>query len=65
MVIKKIKATKDKKSPGVDGIPPRLLMKIVQKIGISLPRVINLSLKEGVVPFGWKEANIIPLFKKG
>ena len=27
-------------------------------------RVFNLSLKEGVVPFEWKEANIIPLFKK-
>ena len=27
--------------------------------------VFNLSLKEGVVPFEWKEANIIPLFKKG
>ena len=30
-----------------------------------LARVFNLSLKEGVVPFEWKEANIIPLFKKG
>ena len=28
-------------------------------------KVFNLSLKEGVVPFEWKEANIIPLFKKG
>ena len=28
-------------------------------------RVFNLSLKEGVVPFEWKEANIILLFKKG
>ena len=27
--------------------------------------IVNLSLKEGVVPFEWKEANIIPLFKKG
>ena len=25
--------------------------------------MFNLSLKEGVVPFDWKEANIIPLFK--
>ena len=25
--------------------------------------MFNLSLKEGVVPFEWKEANIIPLFK--
>ena len=32
---------------------------------IPLARVFNLSLKEGVVPFEWKEANIIPLFKKG
>ena len=31
----------------------------------SNARVFNLSLKEGVVPFEWKEANIIPLFKKG
>ena len=24
-----------------------------------------MSLKDGIVPFEWKEANIIPLFKKG
>ena len=29
MVAKKIKATKDNKSPGVDGIHPKLLMEIV------------------------------------
>ena len=27
--------------------------------------MFNLPLKEGVVPFEWKEANIVPLFKKG
>ena len=27
--------------------------------------MLNLSLKEGVVQLEWKEANIIPLFKKG
>ena len=61
MVAKKIKAMKDNKSPGVDGIPPKLLMETVEQI----TRVFNLSLKEGVVPFEWKEANIVPLFKKG
>ena len=65
MVAQKIKAMKDNKSPGVDGIPPKLLMETVEQISIPLSRVFNLSLKEGVVPFEWKEANIIPLFKKG
>ena len=27
--------------------------------------MFNLALEEGVVPLEWKEANIIPLFKKG
>ena len=65
LVAKKIKAMKDNKTPGVDGIPPKLLMETVEQISIPLARVFNLSLKEGVVPFEWKEANIIPLFKKG
>ena len=65
MVAKKIKAMKDNKSPGVDGIPPKLLMETVEQISIPLARVFNLSLKQGVVPFEWKEANIIPLFEKG
>ena len=40
-------------------------MEAAEQISIPLARVFNLSLKEGVVPFEWKEANIIPLFKKG
>ena len=40
-------------------------METVEQISIPLAIVFNLSLKEGVAPFEWKEANIIPLFKKG
>ena len=65
MLAKKIKAMKDNKSPGVDEIPPKLLMETEEQISIPLARIFNLSLKEGVVPFEWKEANIMPLFKKG
>ena len=64
IVAKKLKVMKDNKSPGVDGIPPKLLMETVEQISIPLARVFNLSLKEGVVPFEWKEANIIPLFEE-
>ena len=49
----------------MDGIPPKLLMETVEQISIPLARVLNLSLKDGVVPFEWKEANIISLLKKG
>ena len=59
IVAKKIKAMTDNKSPGVDGIPPQLLMETVEQISVPLPRVFNVSLKEGVVPVEWKEANII------
>ena len=65
MIAKKIKKMKDNKSPGVDGIPPKLLKEIVEQISTQLAKVFNLSLEEGIVPSEWKEANITPLFKKG
>ena len=53
MILKKIKKMKDNKSPGVDGIPPKLLKEIVEQIS-----KIVLSLEEGIVPSEWKESNI-------
>ena len=61
----KIKKMKDNKSPGVDGIPPKLLKEIVEQISTPLIKVFNLSLEERIVPSEWKEANITSLFKKG
>ena len=61
----KIRDMKDNKSPGVDEVAPKLLLEIVEQISIPLETVFNLSLEEGIVPLEWKEANIIPLFKKG
>ena len=55
---------RDNKSPGVDGIPPKLLKEIVEQISTPLPKLFNLSLEEGIVPSEWKDANITPLFKK-
>ena len=37
----------------------------VEQISTPLAHVFNMSLQEGIVPLEWKEANIIPLFKKG
>ena len=65
MIAQKIKKMKDNKSPGVDGIQPKLLKEIVEQISTPLAKLFNMSLEEGIVPSEWKEANITPLFKKG
>ena len=62
MVAMKIRDMKDNKSPGMDRIPPKVLLEIVEQM---LATVFNLSLEEGIVPLELKEANIVPLFKKG
>ena len=55
IVAQKIKVMRDSKSPGVDGIPPKLLMETVERISIQLARVFNVSLKEGVLFFNGKK----------
>ena len=49
MIAKKIKKMNDNKSPGVDGIPQKLLKEIVEQISIPLAKLFNLSLEEGIV----------------
>ena len=56
---------KENKSPGVDGISHKTLKETVLQISTPLAHVFNMTLQEGIVPLEWKEANIIPLFKKG
>ena len=50
MIVNIIKKMKDYKSPGVDGIPPKLLKEIVEEISTPLANFFNLSLEEGIVP---------------
>ena len=65
VVANKINNMKENKSPGVDGIAPKILKETVEQMCTPLAHLFNMSLQEGIVPFEWKEANIIPLFKKG
>ena len=65
MIEAKIKGLKDNKSPGADGISPRLLMEIVDDISAPLAITFNLSIHDGIVPGEWKYANIILIFKRG
>ena len=44
MVAIKIRDMKDNKLPGMDGIPPKLLLEIVEQISIPLATVLRLPL---------------------
>ena len=65
VVVSQIINMKEIKSQGMDGISPKILKETVQQISTPLAHVFNMQLQEGIVPFEWKEANLIPLFKKG
>ena len=65
IIVTKIKKLKDNKSPGIDGITPKLLKEIAEEISVPLAIMFNLSLHEGTVPHEWKHANVVPIFKKG
>ena len=65
IVASKINNMKENKSPGVDGISPKILKETVEQISTPLAHVFNMLQREGIVPLEWKEANIIHLFKKG
>ena len=53
------------KSPGPDGIHPRVIKELRNEVADLLTRVCNLSLKTATVPEDWRIANVTPIFKKG
>ena len=65
MIVTKIKKLKENKSPGIDGITPKLLKEIAEEISVPLAIMFNLSLREGTVLHKWKHANVVPILKRG
>ena len=51
------------KCPGLDGIPPELV-KLEGILDIILP-ILNQALDSGHTPLEWRQAGLLPLFKKG
>ena len=65
VVASKINNMKEHKAPEVDGISPKILKETEEQTSTPLSHVFNMSLQEGIAPLEWKQANIIPFFKKG
>ena len=53
------------KSPGPDGIHPRILKACAEEISSPLAHIFRISLAQGVVPHDWRMATVVPVFKKG
>lgn len=53
------------KSPGPDGISPRILKECSQVLSSPLALLFNTSFSLGQLPTMWKNANITPVYKKG
>ena len=64
IVRKTIKKLPNKSSYGPDGIPPILLKKTVQYITKPLFQIFSASLESGYLPKEWRNAKIVPIFKK-
>ena len=64
-VIKVLEKLKTDKSPGPDGIHNKVLHETKNEVVVPLTKIINKSLSEGCIPDRWREAQVIPVFKKG
>ena len=63
--IKALKIVKEKKSTGLDEIPPWLLNDCSSVLSKPIAHIINISLNTSVYPTDWKRSKVIPLYKKG
>ncbi|CAM4667170.1 unnamed protein product [Lepidochelys kempii] len=61
----KFKQFNGTKSAGPDHLHPRILKELAHEIPSPLARIFNESVNSGVVPYDWRVANIVPIFKKG
>ncbi|KAG6938185.1 hypothetical protein G0U57_007088, partial [Chelydra serpentina] len=64
-VLEQIDKLNSNKSPGTDGIHPRVLKELKCEIAGLLTVIFNLSFKSASVPNDYRIANVMPIFKKG
>ena len=64
-IMDKLKLLKPDRAAGPDKMIPRILIEVKAEIVSPLHKIFNVSLHEGRLPDDWKDADVIPIFKKG
>ena len=64
-VQKKLAKLKTSKTPGPDGLHPRVLQETSNSLSKPLSIIFNKSISEGELPDSWKIANVHAIHKKG
>ena len=65
LVYKKLEKLKISKSPGPDGMHPRVLNEIKDSLVTPFSLIFQNSLRLTTLPSAWREANITAIYKKG
>ena len=60
-----IRTLKTKKVPGPDGVTNDMILHLGPSAKKAILALLNKSWKSGTVPAVWKNATIIPIYKKG
>ena len=64
-ILQALRSLNVNKSPGPDGVHPRLLKECAEQLAYPLKRLFDRTMKEGKIPKAWKIAEVRPIFKKG
>ena len=64
-ITKLLQDLKPHKAAGPDQLSPMVLKSLAKSIAPTLQLIFQRSLDTGVVPQDWKQANVVPVYKKG
>ena len=65
MVYMLLSRINERKAPGLDNIPNKLIKIAAEIISPSLTEIFARSISTGIFPSEWKTARVSPIFKKG
>ena len=63
-IFDRLKKLKLKRNTPPNGVPYFILKKCAYLLAVPLVKIINFTCLKGVVPLYWKQAHIVPKFKK-